>query len=320
MGFSLKGSGFSFIDPLDIAGGKASSKAAKKAEKAKMAAFDSLEELNTAEMDAAALGQARKNYLDQMTFAEEFSPGARDAYKKSDEVLGQAFGTASQDIRQVHDTSQRAYDETAAMQPGLAETERLAADQSAELLAQGGRLSPEMQSELARSGLMSAAGSGGVLGSSAQRSGMARQLASDQLKIQAQRQTMASNLANQSQAIRSNRNAQLAGVGQQQTASVDAASRLAAYGGDALQSRLPAGYGIGGDTAASNFVANTNLRNQRTLGKAGAKVEGINAQYNAGRAPVRMAATAAGAIVGGMAGGPAGAGVGASAGAAMTAG
>lgn len=320
MGLSLKGSGFSFMDPLDLAGGRASSKAAKKAEKAKMAAFDSLEELNTAKMDEAALGQARKNYLDQMTFAKEFSPGAYDAYKKSDEVLGQAFGTASQDIRQVHDTSQRAYDETAAMQPGLADAERIAADQSAELLAQKGALSPEMQSELVRAGLASAAGTGGVLGSTAQRSGMARQLASDQLRIQAQRQTMASNLANQSQAIRSNRNAQLAGVGQQQTAAIDSAARLASYGGDALQSRLPAGYGIGGDTAASNFVANTNLRNQRTLGKAGAKVEGINAQYNASRAPIRMAATAAGAIIGGMAGGPAGAGVGATSGAAMTAG
>lgn len=308
------------LDPLDLTGGRGSAKAAREAMAAKMRAYDSLKGLDTSSMDQAALAQARKNYLDQMSFAKQYSPGAYSAYQNADAALGAAYSDAAGDVNRIREAAKAAYEEGVKMQPGLSESERLAAEQSAEMLALKGSLSPEQQAELVRAGLATSAAGGGILGSSANRSGMARQLASDQLNIQHQRQSMASNLAGMSQGIRTNRQNQLAGLQGMQTQATAAGSNMAGYANDALMSRIPQGYGVGGDTAASNYVSNVNLENQKVLGKAGAQVEGINAKYQASRAFVRSATTAAGAIIGGMAGGPQGAYAGASGGAALTAG
>lgn len=308
------------IDPLDLTGSRGSAKAAREAMAAKMRAYQSLQGVDSSRMDQIALEQAKKNYLDQMAFAKQYSPGAYSAYQNADAALGAAFSDAAGDIHRIREAAKAAYDEGIRMQPGLSESERLAAEQSAEMLALKGSLSPEQQAELVRAGLATSAAGGGVLGSSANRSGMARQLASDQLNIQHQRQSMASNLAGMSQGIRTNRQNQLAGLQGMQTAAASAGAGMAGMANQAFYDRLPAGYGIGGDTAAANYVSNINLENQKKLGAAGAQVEGINAQYQAARKFVRTSATAAGAAIGGAFGGPSGASAGAGFGSSITAG
>lgn len=306
------------LDFLDVFGGKAGAKAAKKAEETKMKAYDALKGLDTGAMDTAALTQARKNYLDQMGFLKEQSPGAKAAYDAADRAAAEGFERAGENVRHAQEGADKSYAENIAQQAGMAEAEQLAGDQAAELLALKGTLSPEEQAEMVRAGLSATSGSGGVAGSDAQRSGMAKMLITDKLQRQAQRQQMAGNLEAQNANIRAARNANLNSMLGTQAVPASLATQMVGQAGDIVQSRVPAGYGIGGDTAASNYTSNQNLENQKTLGKAGAAVEGINAQYNAGRAATKGTMTAIGGILGGMFGGPMGASAGAGAGNAMT--
>jgi hypothetical protein len=300
-------------DFLDIFGSQSGKKAAQRQADIANAAYDKLKGVNTADMDTLALAQARKNFMDQMGFAKDNSPGAYAAYQAGDQGLADAAAYQPTGMRHTIDAANQSYNEN--IGNSTAEAERLAAEQAAEMLALKGTLSPEMQAELVRSGFGTAANSGGVAGSDAQRSGMARQLASDQLRVQAQRQGMASNLAAMQGGIRDTRNRALGAVFQGANMPMASAYQNAGAAGEALSSRIPQGLGVGGDTAVQNYMSNLDLENQKTLGKAGVESQKYAAQYAAGRAPIQGTMKAVGAFIGGYFGNPAG---GAAAGEAIT--
>lgn len=318
MGF-LGDFGTQSTDFLGLTDSEGAKDAANQAAARKKAAYESLQGLDTGLQDTAALKQAAKNYKDQLDFAKSNSPGAYEAYMAGDKAAAAGFFGAANNVNSAQRMAEQSALENTIQQKGSADSERLANDQSAELLRQGGSLSPEMQAELMRSGFATGAGVGGTAGSDAMRSGMARQLASDQLNIQAQRGQMAGNLQNQAANIRASRNAMLNSGAMMQGVPSALGAQIAQQSGDVLASRIPQGYGVGGDVAASNYVSNTNLENQKKLGAAGVDVENINAQYQASRAGPRAAATVVGGVLGGMFGGMGGASMGANMGAGATA-
>jgi len=303
------------LDFLDITGGKSAAKRAAAIAKAQSEAYDKLKGVSTADMDKAALEQAKKNYLDQMGFLKEYSPGAHEAYRESDKALGEGGKYATTATHNAAALADASYAENADHK--LAGSEAEAARQSEELLKLGGSLSPEMQAELMRAGFATGASVGGTAGSEATRSGMARQLASDVLKMQQTRQNMAGNLQNQAETIRQSRNANINAALTTASAPGAIASGYANAANHAATTRTPQGYGVGGDQAADNYTQNINLENEKTLGKAGVETQRITANSKANRMALTAGTTAAGAFLGGYFGNPQG---GAAAGNALTSG
>lgn len=300
----LGGDIFGGLDFLDITGSKSGAKQANRLADIQRKAYDDLKGVKTEDMDKAALEQAKKNYLDQMGFLKENSPGAYTAYKKGDEALESGFKYAPTATEHAKGLADASFEENKTNK--LAGSEDEAARQSEELLKLGGSLSPEMQAELMRAGFATGASVGGTAGSEAMRSGMARQLATDSLKMQQTRQAMAGNLQSQAESIRANRNNAINSAINSAAAPGAVASGYAAAGGEAASARIPQGYGIGGEQAAENYTQNVNLENEKTLGKAGVETQRQTSLYKAARAPVTAGTTAIGAFLGSYAGNPQG--------------
>lgn len=264
-----------------IVGSFFSRSAAKKAEAAKIAALNALEEQNIEKLQGTTTKYDRESYLGRLGLLKDADPNARAAYDSAGQTYAEVASDKGGNRAKSQMAADAAYAETVGGQQGLTDAEKLSADQSAELLAQKGTLSPEMQAEMVRSGFAVGGGIGGVAGSTAMRSGMARQLASDQLAIQAKREAMSKGLSDQSQTIRANRNTLLNNISlqqqQQQANAINVGSAANTFAG----SRMPTSYGLTGHDAGDVDMQNTNLRNQRRLGIAGAKVEGINGRLAA---------------------------------------